>query len=63
VFEGSKESFLQAGANKPVCFLDLPVGFGMRHRCVLDLDAQLFSKFLKFARGEVSAVVGDYAVG
>jgi hypothetical protein len=31
----------------------------MCHRCVLDLDAELFGEFLKFARGEVGAVVGD----
>jgi hypothetical protein len=31
----------------------------MRHRGVLDLDAELFGKLLKFARGEVGAVVGD----
>jgi hypothetical protein len=63
VFEGSKESLLQAGANKPIGFLDLPVGLGVCHRRVLDLDAQLFGELLKFARGEVSTVVGDDAVG
>jgi hypothetical protein len=31
----------------------------MRHRGVLDLDAELFGKLLKFARGEFGAVVGD----
>jgi hypothetical protein len=31
----------------------------MRHQCVLDLDAGLFGELLKFARGEVGAVVGD----
>jgi hypothetical protein len=34
----------------------------MRQRCVLDLDAKLFGEFLKFARGEVGAVVGDDAI-
>jgi hypothetical protein len=34
----------------------------MRHRCVLDLGAELFGEFLKFARGEVGAIVGDDAV-
>jgi hypothetical protein len=34
----------------------------MRHRCVLDLDTELFSEFWKFARGEVGAVVSDDAV-
>jgi hypothetical protein len=34
----------------------------MRHRGVLDLDAEVFGKFLEFARGEVGAVVGDDAV-
>jgi hypothetical protein len=34
----------------------------MRHRGVLDLDAEFFGKFLKFARGEVGAVVGDDAI-
>jgi hypothetical protein len=34
----------------------------MRHRCVLDLDAELFGELLKFAHGEVGAVVGDDAV-
>jgi hypothetical protein len=34
----------------------------MRHRCVLDLDAELFGELLKFARGEVGAIVGDDAV-
>jgi hypothetical protein len=34
----------------------------MRHRCVLDLDAELFGKLWKFARGEVGAVVGDDAI-
>jgi hypothetical protein len=34
----------------------------MRHRGILDLDAELFGEFLKFARGEVGAVVGDDAV-
>jgi hypothetical protein len=34
----------------------------MRHRGVLDLDAELFGKFLEFARGEVGAVVGNDAV-
>jgi hypothetical protein len=34
----------------------------MRHRGVLDLDAELFGKFLKFARGEVGDIVGDDAV-
>jgi hypothetical protein len=38
-FEGSKESLLQAGADKPIGFLDLPVGFVVCHRCILDLDA------------------------
>jgi hypothetical protein len=33
------------------------------HRRVLDLDAQLFGKLLKFARGEVGTVVSDDAVG
>jgi hypothetical protein len=35
----------------------------MCHRCVLDLDGELFGKFLKLARGEVSAIVGDDAIG
>jgi hypothetical protein len=35
----------------------------MRHRCVLDLDAQFFGELLKFTGGEVSVVVGDDAVG
>jgi hypothetical protein len=34
----------------------------MRHRGVLDLDAVLFGKFLKFARGEVGAIVSDDVV-
>jgi hypothetical protein len=34
----------------------------MRHRGVLDLDAELFGEFLKFARGEVGAVVSDDVV-
>jgi hypothetical protein len=34
----------------------------MRHRYVLYLDAKLFGKLLKFARGEVGTVVGDDAV-
>jgi hypothetical protein len=34
----------------------------MRHRGVLDLDAELFDKLLKFARGEVGAVVDDDVV-
>jgi hypothetical protein len=34
----------------------------MRHQCVLDLDIELFGEFLKFARGEVGAVVGDDAI-
>jgi hypothetical protein len=34
----------------------------MCHQGVLDLDAELFGKLLKFARGEVGAVVGDDAV-
>jgi hypothetical protein len=34
----------------------------MRHRGILDVDAELFGEFLKFARGEVGAVVGDDAV-
>jgi hypothetical protein len=34
----------------------------MRHRGVLDLDAELFGEFLKLARCEVGAVVGDDAV-
>jgi hypothetical protein len=34
----------------------------MRHRCVLDLDVEFFGEFLKFARGEVGAVVGDDAI-
>jgi hypothetical protein len=34
----------------------------MRHRGVLDLDAMFFGEFLKFARGEVGAVIGDDAV-
>jgi hypothetical protein len=63
VFEGSKELLLQVGANKPVGFLNLPIGLGVRHQRVLDLDAQLFGELLKFARGEVSTIVGDDAVG
>jgi hypothetical protein len=63
MFEGSKESLLQAGANEPVGFLDLAVGLGLCHRCVLDLDAKLFGEFLKLTQGEVSAVVGDDTVG
>jgi hypothetical protein len=61
-FERSKESLLQACADEPVGLFDLAVGLGMRHRGVLDLDAKLFSKFLKFTRGEVGAVVGDDVV-
>jgi hypothetical protein len=34
----------------------------MHHRCILYLDAELFGELLKFARGEVGAVVGDDAV-
>jgi hypothetical protein len=34
----------------------------MLHRGVFDLDAELFGKLLKFARGEVGAIVGDDAV-
>jgi hypothetical protein len=34
----------------------------VHHRCVLYLDAELFGKLLKFARGEVGTVVGDDAV-
>jgi hypothetical protein len=34
----------------------------MRHRGILDLDAELFGKFLKFARDEVGAVVSDDAI-
>jgi hypothetical protein len=34
----------------------------MRHRCVLDLDAELFGEPLKFARGKVGAIVGDDVV-
>jgi hypothetical protein len=34
----------------------------MRHRGVLDLDAELFGIFLKFTRSEVGAIVGDDAV-
>jgi hypothetical protein len=34
----------------------------MCHRCVLYLDAELFGKLLKFARGEVGAVIGDDAI-
>jgi hypothetical protein len=34
----------------------------MRHRCILYLDAELFGELLKFARGEVGAVVSDDAV-
>jgi hypothetical protein len=34
----------------------------MCHRRVLDLDAELFGELLKFARGEVGAIVGDDAV-
>jgi hypothetical protein len=63
VFEGLKESLLQAGVDEPVCFLDLAVGLGMCYRCVLDLDSELFGEFLKLARGEVTAVIGDDAVG
>jgi hypothetical protein len=40
----------------------LTIGLGVRHRCVLDLDAELFGELLKFARGEVGAVVSDDAV-
>jgi hypothetical protein len=34
----------------------------MCYRSVLDLDAELFGEFLKLARGEVGAIVGDNAV-
>jgi hypothetical protein len=34
----------------------------MRHRCVLDLDAEFFGEFLKFVQGEVGVVVGDDTV-
>jgi hypothetical protein len=54
-----KESLLQACTDKPVGLFDLAVGLGMRHRGVLDLDAELFGELLKFARGEVGTVVGD----
>jgi hypothetical protein len=40
----------------------LAVGLGIRHRGVLDLDAELFGEFLKLARSEVGAVVGDDVV-
>jgi hypothetical protein len=62
VFEGSKESLLQACADEPVGLFDLAVGLGMRHRGVLDLDAEVFGEFLEFAQGEVGAVVGDDVV-
>jgi hypothetical protein len=58
----SKESLLQACTDKPVGLFDLVIGLGMRHRGVLDLDAELFGEFLKFARGEVDAIVGDDVV-
>jgi hypothetical protein len=35
----------------------------MCHQCVLDLDAELFGEILKLARGEISVIVGDDAVG
>jgi hypothetical protein len=63
VFERSKESLLQTSAYEPIGFFDLAIGLGMCHRCVLDLYAELFGEFLKLARGEVSAVVGDDVVG
>jgi hypothetical protein len=62
VFERSKESLLEAAADESVGLFDLAIGLGMRHRCVLDLDAELFGELLKFARGEVGAVVGDDVV-
>jgi hypothetical protein len=62
VFEGSKESLFEAAADEPVGLFDLAIGLRMRHRCVLDLDNELFGEFLKLARGEVGAVVGDDAV-
>jgi hypothetical protein len=62
VFEGSKESLLQACADEPIGLFDLAVGLGIRHRGVLDLDAEVFGEFLEFARGEVGAIVGDDAV-
>jgi hypothetical protein len=62
-FEGSNESLLQAGTNKHICLFELPIGLGMRHKCVLDQDAKLHGEFLKLARGEVSAIVGDDAIG
>jgi hypothetical protein len=34
----------------------------MRNQCVLYLDAKLFGELLKFARGEVGAIVGDDVV-
>jgi hypothetical protein len=62
VFERSKESLLQAGADKLIGFFDLAVGLGMCHRRILDLDAELFGEVLKLARGEIHAVVHDDAV-
>jgi hypothetical protein len=59
VFERSKESLLQSIADEPVGFFDLAVGLGMCHRCILDLDAELFGEVLKLTRGDISAVVGD----
>jgi hypothetical protein len=35
----------------------------MRHRCILDLDTELFGKFLKLTRGEVCALVSDDTFG
>jgi hypothetical protein len=34
----------------------------MHHRGILDLDAKLFGEFLKLARCEVGAIVGDDAI-
>jgi hypothetical protein len=34
----------------------------VRHRSVLELDAEVFGEVLEFARSEVGAVVGDDAV-
>jgi hypothetical protein len=36
-FEGSQETLLEAAAHNTICFVDLTVGLGVRHKCIADL--------------------------